>query len=214
MPTGRSHSLCTWPPGDLRAPHVLLEASPRSSQVWPPGGGHPWGHARGGATGPWRARWSLSQEGPSGPPHPPLESEPLRSCGTLAPVLVPHRLCWHGQWLQQPLQGHLRQHDHLPEEEGGTAAAAAGEEATQGATARVQRADQEDEGGARTTELLVLARLGVLLGGARHLGAAGRCARPPARSALTQAKRGPHSRLGLGGGEVHPDSADTWGRAR
>ncbi|XP_057401750.1 tRNA (guanine-N(7)-)-methyltransferase non-catalytic subunit WDR4 isoform X3 [Balaenoptera acutorostrata] len=96
--------------------------------------------------------------------------------------------CWHGRGLQQPLQGHLRQHDQLPEEEGRAAAAAAGEEATRGAAARVQRADQEDEGGARTTELLVLARLGMPLGGACSLGRRDAVLAPPARSTLTQAK--------------------------
>lgn len=69
---------------------------------------------------------------------------------------LPHRLCWHRQWLQQPLQGHLRQHDHLPEEEGGAAAAAAGEEAAPGPAARAQRAGQEGEGRGRASGLLVL----------------------------------------------------------
>lgn len=69
---------------------------------------------------------------------------------------LPHRLCWHRRWLQQPLQGHLRQHDHLPEEEGGAAAAAAGEEAAPGPAARAQRAGQEGEGRGRASGLLVL----------------------------------------------------------
>ncbi|XP_059777625.1 tRNA (guanine-N(7)-)-methyltransferase non-catalytic subunit WDR4 isoform X1 [Balaenoptera ricei] len=113
---------------------------------------------------------------------------PVRSESSVQPGVATRRPCWHGRGLQQPLQGHLRQHDHLPEEEGRAAAAAAGEEATRGAAVRVRRADQEDEGGARTTELLVLARLGMPLGVARSLGRRDAVLAPPARSALTQAK--------------------------
>ncbi|XP_058379150.1 tRNA (guanine-N(7)-)-methyltransferase non-catalytic subunit WDR4 isoform X2 [Diceros bicornis minor] len=54
-------------------------------------------------------------------------------------------LCRRGRRLQQPVQGHLRQRDHLPEEEGGEAAAAAGEEAPEESASWAQWTDQEDE---------------------------------------------------------------------
>lgn len=98
-----------------------------------PGGGHRAGE---GAMSPLGAGGhrvhSLSQEVlPATRSH--WRQSPGASQALLAALsFLPHRLCWHRQWLQQPLQGHLRQHDHLPEEEGGAAAAAAGEEAAPG----------------------------------------------------------------------------------
>lgn len=146
--------------------------SPRGSQAWPSGGGRSGGSARGG---PKVHKFIPCYRRVRQVPLRGRALSPRPSSRLVSPL--PCRLCWRGQWLQQPLQGCLRQHDHLPEEEGGAAAAAAGE-AAPGPAARAQWADQEDEDRGVGAGLLVLA-LGVPLGGR----SAALC--PPTRSSLT-----------------------------
>lgn len=116
---------------------------------------------------------------------------------------LPHRFLWCGRRLQQSLQGHLRPRDHLPEEEGGEAAAAAAE-ATQGSAVRAQRAGQEGEGRPGVPQLPVL---GTYVSRPRK--AQQTSLVPCLPAAACKKEMGHHCPLTLGGSGVHTSSLDS-----